>query len=223
MSIVKLEKITKKYILGKTSLIALKEVSLAVEKGEFIALAGPSGSGKTTALNIIGCIDKPSSGKVFIDEREISYFSSDGLADIRAGKIGFIFQNFNLLPVLNALENVEYPLLHKKMAHSKRKELAQEALESVGLGKYARHRPMELSGGQQQRVAIARALAFGPLMILADEPTANLDHATGTEILALMKKMNQERKTTFIFSTHDQKVIEIADRVVRLWDGEISS
>lgn len=223
MSIVKLEKITKKYILGKTSLVALKEVSLSVEKGEFIALAGPSGSGKTTALNIIGCIDKPSSGNVFIDEYEISYLSSDGLADIRAEKIGFIFQNFNLLPVLSALENVEYPLLHKKIALSKKKKLAQEALESVGLGKYASHRPMELSGGQQQRVAIARAIATSPLMILADEPTANLDHATGTEILALMKKMNHERKTTFIFSTHDQKVMEIADRVVRLWDGEIVS
>lgn len=223
MSIVKLEKICKNYTLGKTTLNALKNIDLNVEQGEFIALAGPSGSGKTTALNIIGCIDKPSSGKVFIDECEISYLSSDGLADIRAGKIGFIFQNFNLLPVLNALENVEYPLLHKKMAFHKKRKLAQEALESVGLGKYARHRPMELSGGQQQRVAIARALASEPLMILADEPTANLDHVTGTEILTLMKKMNLERKTTFIFSTHDQKVMEIADKVVRLWDGEISS
>ena len=193
-----------------------------MEKGEFIALAGPSGSGKTTALNIIGCIDKPTTGKVFIDDVETSVLSSDALADIRAGKIGFIFQNFNLLPVLNALENVEYPLLNKRISSREKAEKAREALESVGLAAYAHHRPQELSGGQQQRVAIARAIVGEPLLILADEPTANLDHATGIEILHLMKKINQARNTTFIFSTHDQKIMERADRLVKLWDGELN-
>lgn len=221
MSIVKLEKICKNYILGKTALSALKSIDLTVEKGEFIALAGPSGSGKTTALNIIGCIDTPTSGKVFIDTVETSGLSSDALAEIRAQKIGFIFQNFNLLPVLNALENVEYPLLHKKIPAREKRDRARQALASVGLEKYTHHRPLELSGGQQQRVAIARAIAAMPRVILADEPTANLDHHTGIEILEVMKKINQEQKTTFIFSTHDQKIMERADRVVKLWDGEI--
>ena len=222
MSIVRLEKVCKNYTLGKTGLSALKNIDLAVEKGEFIALAGPSGSGKTTALNIIGCIDKPTTGKVFIDDVETSVLSSDALADIRAGKIGFIFQNFNLLPVLNALENVEYPLLNKRISPREKTEKAREALESVGLAAYAHHRPQELSGGQQQRVAIARAIVGEPLLILADEPTANLDHATGIEILHLMKKINQARNTTFIFSTHDQKIMERADRLVKLWDGELN-
>lgn len=222
MSIVRLEKVCKNYTLGKMDLSALKNIDLVVEKGEFIALAGPSGSGKTTALNIIGCIDKPTAGKVFIDDVETSFLSSDALADIRAGKIGFIFQNFNLLPVLNARENVEYPLLNKRISPREKTEKAREALESVGLAAYAHHRPQELSGGQQQRVAIARAIACEPLVILADEPTANLDHATGIEILHLMKKINHTRNTTFIFSTHDQKIMERADRLVKLWDGEIS-
>lgn len=222
MSIVRLEKVCKNYTLGKTGLSALKNIDLAVEKGEFIALSGPSGSGKTTALNIIGCIDKPTTGKVFIDDVETSVLSSDALADIRAGKIGFIFQNFNLLPVLNALENVEYPLLNKRISPREKAEKAREAMESVGLAAYAHHRPQELSGGQQQRVAIARAIACEPLVILADEPTANLDHNTGIEILRLMKKINQARNTTFIFSTHDQKIMERADRLVKLWDGELS-
>jgi putative ABC transport system ATP-binding protein len=221
MSIVRLEGVKKDYILGKAVLNALKGIDLTVEKGEFLAIAGPSGSGKTTALNIIGAIDKPTSGNVFIDDKEVSRLSEDALADIRAIKIGFIFQNFNLLPVLTAFENVEYPLLRKKISNKERAELSRQALDGVGLGKFARHRPLELSGGQQQRVAIARAIAGGPLLILADEPTANLDHITGGEILNLMKKINQEIKTTFIFSTHDQKVMDMADRIVKLWDGEI--
>lgn len=221
MSIVRLEKIRKDYVLGKTVLNALKGIDLAVEKGEFMALAGPSGSGKTTALNIIGAIDKPTAGKVFIDDTEISRLSQDALADIRAEKISFIFQNFNLLPVLTALENVAYPLLHKRISSKEKKDLARQALESVGLGNFSRHKPLELSGGQQQRVAIARAIVGEPLLILADEPTANLDHTTGQEILNLMKKINQETKSTFVFSTHDQKVMDMADRIVKLWDGEI--
>lgn len=221
MDIVRLEKIHKDYLLGKTTLKALKGIDMTVEKGEFLAIAGPSGSGKTTVLNIIGCIDKPTSGKVFIDCAEISGFSGDELADIRAKKISFVFQNFNLLPVLTALENVEYALLNKKISAQKKKDIARQALDSVGLLKFTGQRPLELSGGQQQRVAIARAIVADPLMILADEPTANLDHHTGQEILSLMKKINQERRTTFIFSTHDQKIMDMADRIVRFWDGEI--
>lgn len=221
MSIVKLEKVRKDYLLGKTTLNALRGIDLTVEKGEFLAIAGPSGSGKTTVLNIIGCIDKPTSGKMFIDGIDTLGLSSDKLADIRAEKIGFIFQNFNLLPVLTALENVEYPLLNKKIPNAEKRNMARQALDSVGLLQFAGHKPLELSGGQQQRVAVARAIVGCPSIVLADEPTANLDHNTGQEILNLMKTINQERKTTFIFSTHDQKIMDRADRIVKLWDGEI--
>lgn len=222
MSIVRVERIDKNYLLGTNIISALKGIDLIIEKGEFLAIAGPSGSGKTTLLNIIGCIDIPTSGKVFIDGLEISGLSSDELADIRSRKLSFIFQNFNLLPVLTALENVEYPLLlsDKIPAKEKRKK-SEQALDNVGLLKFANHRPLELSGGQQQRVAIARAIVTEPLIILADEPTANLDHNTGEEILSLMKKINQDQKTTFIFSTHDQKVIDKANRAIKLWDGKI--
>ncbi len=221
MKIVTLQQIHKNYLLGKTTIHALKGISLEVEKGEFLALAGPSGSGKTTALNVIGCIDKPTSGTATIDGEGIGALSSDALAQIRADKIGFVFQNFNLLPVLTAVENVEYPLLNKSNVVGNKRALATAALESVGLLKFANHRPLELSGGQQQRVAVARAIVGSPLMVLADEPTANLDHRTGLEILHLMKKINQENKTTFIFSTHDQKIMDMADRVVEICDGEI--
>ncbi len=222
MSIVQVEGVTKEYWLGKSVAPALRGVNLTVEKGEFLAIAGPSGSGKTTLLNLIGCIEKPTSGKVLIEGKDISGLSSDELADLRAHRIGFIFQNFNLLPVLTALENVEYPLLAKRMAPQEKREKAQQALGAVGLEKFARHKPMELSGGQRQRVAIARAMATEPALILADEPTANLDHATGQEILQLMKRLNQERRTTFLFSTHDPKVMAIADRVIHLSDGNIT-
>lgn len=221
MSIVRVEQVKKNYLLGKTTVSALKGVALTVEKGEFLAIAGPSGSGKTTLLNLIGGIEKPTSGKVFIDEDELSELNQNELADIRAGKIGFIFQNFNLLPVLTAIENVEYPLHNKRMPISEKREKAQEALHKVGLSRFKNHRPMELSGGQRQRVAIARAMVSEPQLILADEPTANLDHKTGMEILNLMKKLNQEYLTTFIFSTHDAKIIDMASRVVKLWDGLI--
>jgi len=221
MAIVRVEQVTKNYLLGKTIVYALKGVVLAVERGEFLAIAGPSGSGKTTLLNLISGIEKPTSGKVFIEEKELSVLSQNELADIRAEKIGFIFQSFNLLPVLTAVENVEYPLHNKKIASLEKRKKAEEALKQVGLAQFKNHKPMELSGGQRQRVAIARAMVIEPSLIFADEPTANLDHTTGEEILNLMKKINQERLTTFIFSTHDVKIMNMANRVVKLWDGLI--
>jgi putative ABC transport system ATP-binding protein len=221
MSIVQVENVSKDYLLGKTILHALKGINLSIAQGEFLAIAGPSGSGKTTLLNLIGCIDKPSSGRILIDGIDVTPLSGNSLAEIRAEKLSFIFQNFNLLPVLTAQENVEYPLLYQKISTAEKKSLALKALDSVGLAGSVRHKPMELSGGQQQRVAIARALVRRPLIILADEPTANLDHATAEEILDLMKRFNKEYKTTFIFSTHDQKIMDRADRVVKIWDGEL--
>ena len=222
MELIRLENVTKSYQLGKEAVHALKEVTLAIEEGVFLAIAGPSGSGKTTLLNLIGCIDQATTGRIFIDGVEVGGKSSDELADLRAKTIGFVFQTFNLLPVLSAEENVEYPLLQNKaLSKSERRDRVAHYLGVVGIRKYARHRPNQLSGGQRQRVAIARALAIHPRIILADEPTANLDHKTGDGILRLMKKINTTTKTTFIFSTHDQKVINMADRLIRIEDGEI--
>jgi putative ABC transport system ATP-binding protein len=187
-----------------------------------MALAGPSGSGKSTLLNLIGCIDTPTRGSVIITGTEVSNRTPDELSDLRARTIGFIFQTFNLLPVLSAWENVEYPLLQNKdLKKAERRERVGHYLELVGLDRHKHHRPNELSGGQRQRVAIARALAARPSIVLADEPTANLDHKTGEGILDLMKSINQQERTTFIFSTHDAKVMAMADRVVVLSDGEV--
>jgi len=199
---------------------ALRGVSLAVEPGEFMAVAGPSGSGKSTLLNLIGCLDSPSSGRVFVDGQDVQSLDDDALSDLRAHKIGFIFQTFNLIPVLSALENVEFPLLFRGGKHAGR-ERAQRALEEVGLQDFARHRPDELSGGQRQRVAVARALVTDPVIVLADEPTANLDSRTGEAIIDLMLEINRRDGTTFIFSTHDPKVMQHARRVVRLHDGRL--
>ncbi|MBF0490077.1 MAG: ABC transporter ATP-binding protein [Candidatus Omnitrophica bacterium] len=221
MALVEVKDIFKNYFLNKTSLEVLKGINLKINQGEFLVISGPSGSGKTTLLNIMGCMDKPSSGEVFIDGQKTINMTSDELADVRAQKIGFVFQNFNLFPVLSVIENVEYSLLFKPWSSIEKRKKAQEALSMVGLSEFARHKPLELSGGQQQRVAIARAIVREPLFVLADEPTANLDHKTGEGIIALMKKRNQQHKTTFIFSTHDQKIIDQADRVVKIWDGEI--
>ncbi len=222
MEVIRLENVTKSYQLGRQTVEALKEVTLAIEEGVFLAIAGPSGSGKTTLLNLIGCIDNATSGKIFIDGIDVGDKSSDELADLRGQTIGFVFQTFNLLSVLSAAENVEYPLLqNKSLSKAERRDRVDHYLAVVGIKKYARHRPNQLSGGQRQRVAIARALAIHPRIILADEPTANLDHKTGDGILRLMKKINTSMKTTFIFSTHDQKVINMADRLIRIEDGEI--
>ncbi|MEO8938369.1 MAG: ABC transporter ATP-binding protein [Burkholderiaceae bacterium] len=222
MDLIRLENVTKDYQLGKQTVSALKQVTLTIESGVFLAIAGPSGSGKTTLLNLIGCIDKPTTGTITINGHDVTKRTPDQLADLRARTIGFIFQTFNLLPVLSAAENVEYPLLQRdKLTKAARRERVRHYLDVVGIAKFADHRPNQLSGGQRQRVAIARALAIHPKIILADEPTANLDHKTGDGILRLMKKINETTKTTFIFSTHDQKVINMADRLIRIEDGEI--
>jgi putative ABC transport system ATP-binding protein len=220
MSSVRVEDVFKEYELGRTRVQALRGVSLAVEPGEFLAVVGPSGSGKSTLLNLIGCLDHPSRGRVLIGERDVAALGDDALSDLRAGTIGFIFQTFNLIPVLSALENVEFPLLFGSRNHEGRAR-ARRALEEVGLAEFAGHRPDELSGGQRQRVAVARALVTDPAIVLADEPTANLDSATGETIISLMLEINRRDGTSFIFSTHDPRVTAHAHRVVRLQDGKL--
>jgi len=221
MALVELEKVSKDYALGRTTIHALRNVSLAVEAGEFTCLVGPSGCGKTTMLNLVGCVDKPSSGIVRFDGEAISDLGDDEEALLRLAKIGFIFQSFNLVPVLTVAENIEIPLMLSHRAKSERRDRVAELVRLVGLGEYATHRPDELSGGQRQRVAIARALANEPRLVIADEPTANLDGATGEEILAAMRHLNEEKGVTFLFSTHDPRVMAHAKRVVKLRDGTI--
>lgn len=223
MSLVRVEGVTKEYQLGEQKVVALDRITLSFEEGVFLAIAGPSGSGKTTLLNIIGCIDTPTQGKVFIDDQEVTGRSPDELADLRARSTGFIFQTFNLFPVLSAAENVEYPLLQlPEVSKAERRKRVARYLSMVGLEKYADHNPNQLSGGQRQRVAIARALAIHPRIVLADEPTANLDSKTGESILGLMKDINRKLGTTFIFSTHDRRVMAMADRLIRIEDGHVA-
>jgi putative ABC transport system ATP-binding protein len=223
VSLVRLINVSKLYQLGEEPVYALKNISLTIEDGVFLAIAGPSGSGKSTLLNLIGCIDTPSTGEVYIGEQLVSTQTPDQLADLRARSISFVFQTFNLLPVLTAEENVEYPLLQfPELSAQRRRRRVQALIEMVGLARYAKHRPNQLSGGQRQRVAIARALATKPRIVLADEPTANLDHKTGTDILNLMKALNRRLRTTFIFSTHDRRVMAMADRLIRIEDGELT-
>jgi putative ABC transport system ATP-binding protein len=220
--LVRVENVSKQYRLGDQLVPALSLVNLNIELGVFMAIAGPSGSGKSTLLNLIGCIDTPTSGRIFIGDHDVSSKTPDQLASLRARTIGFIFQTFNLLPVLSAEENVEYPLLQfKELSTAERRRRVQRYLEVVGLSDFAHHRPNQLSGGQRQRVAIARALVVHPKIILADEPTANLDHKTGGRILRLMRRINRQTGRTFVFSTHDQRVIDMAVRRVDLEDGEI--
>jgi putative ABC transport system ATP-binding protein len=222
MPLIRVENVSKDYRLGTQMVPALQNVTLDIEEGVFLAIAGPSGSGKSTLLNLIGCIDTPTTGRVLIDGQDTSGHTPDGLADLRARTIGFIFQTFNLFPVLSAEENVEYPLLQmRELSSDERRARVTKFLNVVQLGKYGRHRPSELSGGQRQRVAIARARATHPKIILADEPTANLDSRTGAGILELMKEINRSFQTTFVFSTHDKKVIAKADRLIRIEDGRV--
>jgi putative ABC transport system ATP-binding protein len=220
--IVSIVDVSKQYILGKTVVPALQGVNLTVAPGDFISIAGPSGSGKTTLLNLIGCVDTATTGQVRIAGEDTKNLSERRLTDLRLNTIGFIFQSFNLVPVLSVFQNVEFPLLlQKRFTAQERKERVLDLLAKVGLSTHAKHRPSELSGGQRQRVAIARALVTRPKIVLADEPTANLDSKTGENIIDLMKEMNRLEKTTFIFSTHDAKVMAHANSIVRLADGKI--
>lgn len=219
LAIVKATEVHKRFQLGAHQIHALRGVNLDVYPEDFLAISGSSGSGKTSLLNLLGCIDAPTSGKVLFDGIDIQSLSDEAVAKVRSEKIGFIFQTFNLIPVLSALENVEYPLLLLKKSAKERRELCHRALDRVGLAKFIDHRPAELSGGQRQRVAIARALVKKPRLIIADEPTANLDSKTSKSVLDLMQELSMEDKITFIFSSHDPHVLERAIRVIKLQDG----
>lgn len=221
MALVELKGITKTYELGKTKVEALKGVDLTVEEGEFSVVMGPSGSGKTTLLNIIGCLDRASSGSYKLEGEEIGHKDFNDLAETRNRTVGFIFQSFNLIPVLNVTENIEFPCLIRGENRKELRKRVKALADEVGLGPYLHHKPDELSGGQRQRVAIARALITNPRLVLADEPTANLDSKTSDQILDLMVKLNREHKVTFLFSTHDPRVMDIARRVVRIVDGRL--
>lgn len=222
MPIVDVSAVSKIYRQGEISVTALDNVSLAIEPQAFIALAGPSGSGKTTLLNLIGGLDAPDSGTVMVDGHRFADMSSGQLADLRLRRIGFVFQSYNLIPVLTAAENVEYVLRLQGVPKAARRNRVDALLEEVGLGGKHRRRPGELSGGQQQRVAVARAIASDPAIVLADEPTANLDSETGKQLLELMRRMNSEKSVTFIFATHDHMVMDHARRLVSLKDGRIA-
>ena len=220
--IVSIRNATKDYRLGKVTVPALRGVSLDVNSGEFLSIAGPSGSGKTTLLNLIGCVDTPTKGTVEVAGRNTAELGERALTRLRLYTIGFIFQSFNLVSVLDVFRNVELPLLlQHTLSSSQRAERVHSLLERVGLKEYIRHRPSELSGGQRQRVAIARALVTRPQLVLADEPTANLDSVTGQNILDLMRELNHADGTTFIFSTHDARVMSYANAIVRLADGKL--
>jgi putative ABC transport system ATP-binding protein len=221
MGIISLEDITKVYKIGEVETNALDGVSLEVEEGEFTALVGPSGSGKTTMLQLMGCLDRPNSGLIKINGEDVTRLKANQRANLRREMIGFIFQFFALVPVLTAYENVELPLLLNDVKAKERRQRAMALLESVGLADRVNHRPDQLSGGEQQRVAIARALAPHPLMVLADEPTANLDTENGAQAMEIMQRLNEETGTAFIFATHDPRVMSYARRVVELLDGKI--
>lgn len=222
MSEILVERVRKSYRLGKQTVPALKGVNLRVDAAAIVGIVGPSGSGKTTLLNVIGCIDKPDEGTIRLGDLDIGALGDRELTEIRRSSIGFIFQSFNLIPVLTAWENIELPLVALGAPKDERKERVDRILKLVELTEYARHRPDELSGGQRQRVAIARALIIGPKIVLADEPTANLDGETGRKIVELMHDMNEEIKTTFVLATHDPRVLPFLDARVFLEDGIVS-
>ena len=223
-TVIRLENLSKSYHLGEVEVPALRSVNLEIHPGEFTALIGASGSGKSTLLNMIGCIDQPDSGKIWLDEMDVLALSDDKRSDLRNQKIGFIFQSFNLVPVLSVFENVELPLLINPLINpAERKKRVAEAIADVGLEKLAKNLPDQLSGGQRQRVAIARALAGHPLLVLADEPTANLDSDTSNRILELMLSLNSRKGITFLFSTHDERVMSRVSRIVHIKDGVVSA
>ena len=221
MEVAKVEKVTRVYTIGKVETQALRGIDLTIESGEFTALVGPSGSGKTTLLQLLGCLDQPTTGEVFINGKNVSHLNRDQRADMRRGTLGFIFQFYALIPTLSAYENVEMPLLLANTGATERKERVMQLLEAVDLKDHINHRPDQMSGGQQQRVAIARALATKPALILADEPTANLDTANGEQVMQIMSRLNKDTGATFVFATHDPRVIKFAQRVVTLRDGLI--
>lgn len=223
MEIIRVDSVSKVYHQGRVSFRALDKVSLDFKKGEFVALAGPSGSGKTTLLNLIGSLDIPDEGEVFFDQKNLSELNDSERADLRLHRIGFVFQAYNLIPVLTAAENIDYILLLQKVDKFLRTRKVNDILQEVGLTDKASNRPDELSGGQQQRVAVARAIVTDPQVVLADEPTANLDSTTGRKLLEMMQQMNRTKKVTFIFATHDPMVMDFADRLVSLKDGRIVS
>ena len=223
MAIVSIEKATRHYQDGDQVVEALRGLDLKIEPGEFTAIMGPSGSGKTTLLNLIGGMDTPTSGRVTVSGKEVSSMSKTERSDLRRDHVGFIFQSYNLIPVLTAQENTEFVLLLQGKSEAERNQRAREILKAVGLEGMEGRRPAELSGGQQQRVAVARAIATKPTIVLADEPTANLDSETKAELIGLMRRMNEEEGVTFLFSTHDHEIIDVARRVVTLRDGQVSS
>ncbi|HHY68696.1 MAG TPA: ABC transporter ATP-binding protein [Bacillota bacterium] len=215
-------KLCKEYVMGKVKVQALRDIDIEIPKGQFVAIMGPSGSGKSTLMNILGCLDKPTSGQYYLDREDVSKKSDDELAEIRNQFVGFIFQSYNLLPRTDAVSNVELPLIYRGISAGKRREMAMEALESVGLSHRARHKPSELSGGEQQRVAVARAIVGNPKLILADEPTGNLDSRSGEEIMVVFQELH-EKGITLVLVSHDPDIARHAERIVSLRDGRIIS
>lgn len=218
---IRFQTVSKQYQLGKTTVDALKDVSLTIEQGEFVTVIGPSGSGKSTMLHLLDALDRPTSGQVLIHDSEINSMNDKQLAKLRRQEIGFIFQSFNLIPVLSVFSNVEFPLLLMKLKKEERKERVMKILDQVGLGSRVHHKTEELSGGQRQRVAIARALVINPSIILSDEPTANLDSKTSEEILDLMQRLNEENNVTLVYATHDHSIVSRSKRIVKILDGQI--
>ena len=221
-NIVRTRGVKRVYQMGKLSLEALKGIDMEVQRGEYISIMGPSGSGKSTLFNMIGALDKPTEGKVYIDEVDVAQLDAYELAWLRCRKIGYIFQTFNLIPVMTALENVTLPMIFAGLATDEAIEKGVDLLSLVGLGERVQHKPLELSGGQQQRVAVARALANDPAIVLADEPTGNLDRKTGREIIELLRQLNQEKQVTIISATHDLKMLDVSDRILWVQDGRIA-
>lgn len=220
--LVRLDNVTRTFPMGRTTVTALDDISLAVGRGEFVAVAGPSGSGKSTLLHLIGCLDRPTSGSIHIDGVDTSALKPAQFARLRRERIGFVFQTFNLVPVFTAVENVEYPLLIQGVPYQERRRRALEALEGVGLAQRAGHRPDLLSGGERQRVAVARAIVHRPPLVIADEPTANLDTRNATDLVEIMRVLNRDLGLTFLFSTHDRRLLDHAQRVMPLRDGRLN-
>ena len=220
-NIVRTRDVTKVYKMGKVEVHALRGINLEIRAGEYVSIMGPSGSGKTTLFNMVGGLDKPSDGKVYIEEVDVAQLDAYELAWLRCRKIGYIFQTFNIIPVMTALENVTLPMVFAGMTTDEARDKGVELLKRVGLGDRLTHKPFELSGGQQQRVAVARAMANDPTLILADEPTGNLDIKTGTEIIGLLQQMNKEEGVTIISATHDHKMLSASDRIVWIRDGRV--